>query len=328
MRVEVLYFDGCPNHMPSLDRVLEVMKEEGISAEVSEMNIPDDTTARAAGFLGSPSIRINALDVEPAARSVKEFGMMCRTYMDGGKRVGLPSRELVRAALREAVEAQPAHECCQDAAAPVALLAEPAAPKRNWMLGASMTAAVGASLCCLLPIVAAATGLGAIAVGAAFEHWRPYLLGVTGLLLGTGFVLAYRDHRKACAPGSLCATKPMSRWTFIALGTVAALVVGVAAFPYYSGPVAEAVVGTSSPNHTVGSAALAKVTFQIPDMDCPACVVVLSASLRKAPGVADAKLDADSREAVVTYDSATLTVAALEKLISDAGFHVASVSRL
>lgn len=327
MKVEVLYFDGCPNHKPTLDRVLEVLKEEGVSAEVSEMNIPDGAVAQAAGFLGSPSIRINGLDVEPATRSLKEFGMMCRTYMVGGKRVGLPSQEVIRAALWEAVAAQPAQECFQVPAAPAALLSEPAAPKRKWLLGASVAAAVGASLCCILPIVAAATGFGAIAAGAAFEQWRPFLLGVTGLLLAAGFVLAYRDYTKACAPGSLCATTPMGRWSLFALGTVATLVAGVAAFPYYSGTVAEVVVGTSRPSHTVGSPALAKITFQIPDMDCPACVVVLSASLRKVPGVADAKLDVDSRKAVVTYDSATLNVAALEKLISDAGFHIASVSR-
>ena len=320
MKVEALYFDGCPNHKPALDRVLEVLKEEGISAEISEMNIPDARAARAAGFLGSPSIRINGVDVEPAARSSKQFGMMCRTYMEGGKRVGLPSRKVIRAALREAAEAQPGHESFQ---AP----AEPAAPKRRWLLGASVVAAIGASLCCILPIVVAATGLGTIAAGAVFEQWRPRLLSVTGLLLGAGFVLAYSDYKKACAPGSVCGTTPMGRVSFVALGTVAALVAAVAAFPYYSGAVAEAVVGRSSPSHTVGSAALAKVTFQIPDMDCPACVVALSATLRKVPGVADAKLDVDSRKAVVTYDSGTQNLAAIEKVISDAGFHIAFVPR-
>ncbi len=170
MKIEVLYFDGCPNYRESLDRVLEVLKEDGFSAEVSEMNIPDATAAQAAGFLGSPSIRINGLDVEPAARSAKEFGLMCRTYMEGGKRVGVPSREVIQTALREAVEAQPANESCQIPAAP-------ASRKRKWLLGASVAAAVGASLCCILPIVAAATGLGTIAAGVVFEQWRPYLLG-------------------------------------------------------------------------------------------------------------------------------------------------------
>src|SRR5260370_18970350 len=77
MKVDILYFDGCPHYKPALDRVREVLKEEGISADVSETHIADATAARASGFLGSPSIRVNGLDVEPAARSWKEFGMMC-----------------------------------------------------------------------------------------------------------------------------------------------------------------------------------------------------------------------------------------------------------
>ena len=109
------------------------------------------------------------------------------------------------------------------------------------------------------------------------------------------------------------------------LATVAVIL--FAAFPYYSGAVAEAVVGTSGPNNTVGSGALVRVTFQIPDMDCPACAVALSASLHKVPGVADAKLDVDGRKAVVTYDSGAQDVAVIERVIRDAGFHVASVSR-
>ena len=102
MKIEVLYFDGCPHRQPAVDRVREVLREEGITGEVSEVHIPGDTAARSAAFLGSPSIRINGLDVEPAARSSREFGMMCRTYLDASKRVGLPSRELIRSALREA----------------------------------------------------------------------------------------------------------------------------------------------------------------------------------------------------------------------------------
>jgi copper chaperone CopZ len=58
-------------------------------------------------------------------------------------------------------------------------------------------------------------------------------------------------------------------------------------------------------------------------MDCPACAVALSAALDKLPGVAHAKLDVSSRQAVVTYDPATQDAAALEKVISDAGFHIA-----
>jgi copper chaperone CopZ len=328
MKIEILYFDGCPNHRPTVERVKKALQQEGLTADIAETNVGDDATAQAVGFLGSPSVRIDGLDIEPSVRSSKAFGMMCRTYAEEGRQVGPPPVELLRAALRESAALQPAaHEGCT---APTVSpqLAGSAGPKREtWLLGSSVAAAIVASLCCLLPIVAAATGLGTLAAGAAFEKWRPYLLGATGLLLGAGIVLAYRNYKKACAPGSLCATKPMGRRNFIALGTVAVLVAGLAAFPHYSGAVAEAVIGTSTPSINVGSAAFVRVTFRIPDMDCPACAVALTASLHKVQGVADAKLDVDGRKAVVTYDSTTQDVAVIQKVISDAGFHVASLSR-
>jgi hypothetical protein len=102
LRIEILYFDGCPHSGQAYDRVLEVLREEGVSGEIVKVNVTDNTIAQAVGFLGSPSIRINGLDVEPDARSSKAFGMMCRTYSDASARVGLPSRELIRKAVREA----------------------------------------------------------------------------------------------------------------------------------------------------------------------------------------------------------------------------------
>src|SRR5262249_28518284 len=144
------------------------------------------------------------VDIEPSARLSKDFGMMCRTYADGARRVGIPPLELIRAALREA-----------------ARVGSSGSKRKGLVLTASVVAAIGASLCCILPIVAAVAGAGAIATGVAFERWRPYLLGLTGLLLAGGFLLAWRDHRKPCAGGSLCATRTLSRWNHIALGILA-----------------------------------------------------------------------------------------------------------
>src|SRR5260370_42562099 len=103
MRIEVLYFEGCPNHAPALELVRQVLKEEAISAEVSEVNVSDASTAQELGFLGSPSVRVDGLDVEPAARSVRDYGMMCRTYVVDGRREGSPPRDMLR---RPSLEAQ------------------------------------------------------------------------------------------------------------------------------------------------------------------------------------------------------------------------------
>ncbi len=102
MNVEVLYFSGCPNHLPALDRVRQVLGQEGAEVNIDEVEVKDVATAQLLNFLGSPSIRIDGQDVEPAMRGVGAFGMMCRTYLDGGQRVGVPPPEWIRAAVREA----------------------------------------------------------------------------------------------------------------------------------------------------------------------------------------------------------------------------------
>jgi copper chaperone CopZ len=118
----------------------------------------------------------------------------------------------------------------------------------------------------------------------------------------------------------------VSRWNLVALGSLAALVTALAAFPYYSAAVARAVVRTVAPGNAARSVALATVTFQIPDMDCPACAVSLAATFKALTGVAEARLDVDSRRAVVDFDSTSQSVSALEEVIREAGFHVASKS--
>ena len=68
MKVKIFYFSGCPNHQPTLDRVRQVLKDQHIPAQVVEVEVEDEATARAVKFLGSPSVRINGVDVEPGVR--------------------------------------------------------------------------------------------------------------------------------------------------------------------------------------------------------------------------------------------------------------------
>jgi hypothetical protein len=42
MKIEVLYFDGCPNHKPAVERVQQLLAEEGVSAEVVEVNVSNE----------------------------------------------------------------------------------------------------------------------------------------------------------------------------------------------------------------------------------------------------------------------------------------------
>jgi len=97
MRIEVLYFEDCPNYVPTIDRLRTVLREEGMNVEVLEVEVKNAAAAERLRFIGSPTIRINGLDIEADARSGERVGLACRRYADG-----LPSEEIIRAALLEA----------------------------------------------------------------------------------------------------------------------------------------------------------------------------------------------------------------------------------
>jgi len=99
MRIEVLYFAGCPNHPATTDLVKDVVRELDLSdAVVEEVEVHDAEEAVRLRFLGSPSVHVDGIDVESEARASTAFAFGCRVY----GRAGLPSREMVRAALADA----------------------------------------------------------------------------------------------------------------------------------------------------------------------------------------------------------------------------------
>lgn len=102
MKVEVLYFKGCPNHEVVIEQVLQAASAEGVPVKVDEVEVCDAAMAQQLGFPGSPTIRVEGLDIEPSARDIHAFGFGCRTYLEDGVRSGLPSVRMIRQALAEA----------------------------------------------------------------------------------------------------------------------------------------------------------------------------------------------------------------------------------
>jgi hypothetical protein len=101
MKVEVFYFEGCPNHAPALDMVRRVLAREGIEAQIVSLDVQDVETATKLRFLGSPSIRVNGVDIEPGRQDDPPF-FGCRTYNVPGKTVGVPPEEWLLEAVRTA----------------------------------------------------------------------------------------------------------------------------------------------------------------------------------------------------------------------------------
>lgn len=106
-------------------------------------------------------------------------------------------------------------------------------------MAASVAAAVGASVCCIGPVVAAMFGVTSLAALVKYEPLRPLFAIVTLAALSVAFYMTYRKRPvETCAPDSVCATRGVDRvqrFNRIMLWTATAVALVVLTFPTWSG---------------------------------------------------------------------------------------------
>lgn len=102
MKIELLIFEGCPNHEPAEKLVRDTFEELGIDAEIEIVNILDNDDAVAKRFLGSPSVRINDKDIEIQEDETTQYSMRCRVYRTKDSLRGVPSKDLLVTAIEMA----------------------------------------------------------------------------------------------------------------------------------------------------------------------------------------------------------------------------------
>ena len=108
MTIELLYFDGCPSHAAFLPRLRELLDRAGVQVPVQQRRVQSDEDARRERFLGSPTLRIDGVDVDPGAGRQTDFGLWCRLYPTADGLRGTPPDEWVLAALQRAGARRPA----------------------------------------------------------------------------------------------------------------------------------------------------------------------------------------------------------------------------
>jgi hypothetical protein len=100
MRVELLWWDGCPSHPETLADLERILREEGIGAELRRVEIGSDEQARREHFPGSPTIRVDGEDIFPPEES-EPYSLTCRVYyLRDGRVSPTPDPEDLREALR------------------------------------------------------------------------------------------------------------------------------------------------------------------------------------------------------------------------------------
>ncbi len=172
-------------------------------------------------------------------------------------------------------------------------------------------AAIVASLCCIGPVLVALIGVGSIGAFAVFESYRPYLIGITVILLGVAFYLVYKKREVKCEDGS-CKIEDAGKWNRISVWGATFLTVGAIAFPYLG-------VAPSAPtNMAVQSKTI--VTLSIEGMDCKACAKGVEGSLASIKGVRKANVEYEQGKAVIEYDPALVQPIAFVDRVKENGF--------
>jgi hypothetical protein len=101
-RVEILYFEGCPNHEAARALVDRIAAELRIEPQIDLVEVSDLAAARALRFLGSPTVRVNGRDVEGGTEKRDDFVLSCRVYQTEHGLGGQPAEAAVRKALARA----------------------------------------------------------------------------------------------------------------------------------------------------------------------------------------------------------------------------------
>jgi len=72
--VHVLYTAGCVSTPGTVQLFHDVARDLGIPIRITRTQVTSQAQAERLRFLGSPTIQIGDLDIDPAARSETAFG--------------------------------------------------------------------------------------------------------------------------------------------------------------------------------------------------------------------------------------------------------------
>lgn len=114
--IEVLVFDGCPSVDIVLDRVRGAIASANVPADVRLVRVQGEADAKRLRFLGSPTVRVDGVDIDRVAEHGDDFGLRCRVYSVGGRLEGAPPIDWITSALRgETIQRATSHisvDCC------------------------------------------------------------------------------------------------------------------------------------------------------------------------------------------------------------------------
>ncbi len=104
-KIEFLFWEDCPSHPKAFELLQEVMAEVEVDSPIEKMEVLTDEDAARLSFPGSPTIRVDGVDIDAEGAAQMETALTCRVYvLENGRFSPLPSREMLRRALVRGIE--------------------------------------------------------------------------------------------------------------------------------------------------------------------------------------------------------------------------------
>ncbi len=99
LKIEFLFIPGCPSAWPALRLLRKVLAEQHCEARVVVHAVTTHEAAIRNRFHGSPTIRIDGVDIEGPSVEREGYQLRCRTYHPHGGQLGVPHPDAIRHAL-------------------------------------------------------------------------------------------------------------------------------------------------------------------------------------------------------------------------------------
>lgn len=193
-----------------------------------------------------------------------------------------------------------------------------AKPNRSWI--AVIIVSIVASLCCITPFIAALAGIGGIASTFSWlVTFRPYLIGITALLLGFAW---YQKLKPRTKEEIACDCDEKGRiifWrskTFLVIVTIISIL--LITFPYY----AKAFYDDPPQTQQADKSNIETVRIDIKGMYCSGCAFAVNKALSKIEGVIEYNTSYEKGNTIVTFDKTKTSVEAIVTAINKTGYTV------
>jgi len=195
----------------------------------------------------------------------------------------------------------------------------------NKLIGTGLLTAFTASLCCITPVLALIAGTSGIASTFSWiEPFRPYLIGLTILVLGFAWYQKLKPQKEIdCECETDENPKFIQSKKFLGIVTVFALI--MMAFPYYSGIFYP---NTEKQIIVVVKSDISTTEFKISGMTCASCEEHVNHEVNKLNGIVNSKASYENGNAIIEFNRTKSDEKEIEKAINSTGYKVTDKTQI